>query len=202
MTRTPPKRPRARKPTAPSADASRIELMPLSELQKLSAKRNPKGHDVASIARSIETYGFNSPPVLNETTGRLVAGHGRVAALVLMQAERKPAPARVQATKTGWLVPVLRGVSFASEQEAEEFLLADNRLVEVGGWELPDLSGILGELAERGRLEHVGWSADDLAEMLAGLRPATPPDDFPAVDENVPTEHECPKCKYRWSGGK
>ena len=27
------------------------------------------------------------------------------------------------------------------------------------------------------------------------------PEDFPEVDENVPTEHQCPKCGYRWSGG-
>lgn len=26
-----------------------------------------------------------------------------------------------------------------------------------------------------------------------------PPDDFKEVDENIETEHECPKCGYRWS---
>jgi hypothetical protein len=29
---------------------------------------------------------------------------------------------------------------------------------------------------------------------------ATPPIDFAAYDEDLPTEHECPKCGYTWSG--
>jgi len=29
----------------------------------------------------------------------------------------------------------------------------------------------------------------------------TPPDDFPEVDENIETSHECPKCGYQWSDG-
>jgi len=28
------------------------------------------------------------------------------------------------------------------------------------------------------------------------------PEDFKEVDENIETEHTCPKCGYQWSGGK
>jgi len=24
--------------------------------------------------------------------------------------------------------------------------------------------------------------------------------EFPAYDENIPTEHSCPKCGFKWSG--
>jgi hypothetical protein len=27
-----------------------------------------------------------------------------------------------------------------------------------------------------------------------------PPEDFQAVDESIQTDHQCPKCGYRWSG--
>lgn len=32
--------------------------------------------------------------------------------------------------------------------------------------------------------------------------PPSPPADFPSFDENISTDHECPKCHYKWSGGK
>lgn len=36
---------------------------------------------------------------------------------------------------------------------------------------------------------------------LAAIEPGDvePPEDFKEVDENIETEHECPKCGYRWS---
>jgi len=48
-----------------------------------------------------------------------------------------------------------------------------------------------------------------LQAMLDGLMAAdeeseldepTPPESFKEVDESIETEHECPQCKYRWSG--
>lgn len=44
---------------------------------------------------------------------------------------------------------------------------------------------------------------EQLAEssgVVAFLDDAAPPDEFPEVDESIPTEHRCPRCGYRWSG--
>lgn len=30
----------------------------------------------------------------------------------------------------------------------------------------------------------------------------TPPDEFPSYDDDIATDHECPKCGYQWSGGR
>jgi hypothetical protein len=61
-----------------------------------------------------------------------------------------------------WLVPVLRGVEFKDAREAEAFLLADNRLSEIGGWNKNLLDSIIGEMSEvDGMLEGIGF--DDLA---------------------------------------
>ena len=59
-----------------------IEYVPLSELDGLRAKRNPKGHDKAVIGGSIAAFGFAAPPLINERDGNLVAGHGRIDALL------------------------------------------------------------------------------------------------------------------------
>lgn len=167
----------------------------------MGAKLNPKRHVTAGIAASIAAYGFNEPPVLDERTGKLVAGHGRIEALALLQAERKPPPARITVKGGDWLVPVLRGIAFRDARDAEAYLLASNRLVELGGWDTAELAPMLDALRKDGddALASLGWSADEVAKMIAKL---AAPDDFPAVDENVPTEHQCPKCHYKWSGGK
>lgn len=52
----------------------RIELMPLGQLQV--AKRNPKKHS-GDISTSVGRFGYAEPILLDERTGRIVAGHGR-----------------------------------------------------------------------------------------------------------------------------
>ena len=59
-------------------------------------------------------------------------------------------------------------------------------------------------------LREVDTGCESLSEMLAelakdaGLYDQQPdaPDEFATVDENIETEHTCPKCGYEWSGGK
>ena len=60
-----------------------------------------------------------------------------------------------------WLVPVIRGVSFKSEEEAQAYLLADNRLVELGGWNTSALIEELEKLAEESTLEGTGFDDSD-----------------------------------------
>jgi len=42
------------------------------------------------------------------------------------------------------------------------------------------------------------------AKLLKGLETKIPeaPDDFSDFDEDIETQHECPSCGYRWSGGE
>jgi nucleotide-binding universal stress UspA family protein len=57
-------------------------------------------------------------------------------------------------------------------------------------------------------LRDVETGSQELAAMLeklaeeAGIVPTEPPTDFAEVDENIETEHTCPKCGYQWSGGE
>ena len=93
-----------------------------------------------------------------------------------MKEAGEAAPARVVEKNGEWYVPVLRGISFNNESEAEAFLVADNRLVEVGGWNEVEVARILQGL---GDLSGVGFSGVDLEALFNELQL----DKLPAAEE-------------------
>jgi hypothetical protein len=147
-----------------SSESQYIEYTPLSKL--LRAPRNPKDHDIGALAESMKRFGYVAPMLLNESSGRLVGGHGRLERLEQAKDSGEVPPKRIQVKGKEWLVPVVRGIAFESDEEAEAYLLADNRLVELGGWKDEELLPILKDLAEGAGLEGVGFDADDLDQML------------------------------------
>lgn len=150
----------------------RIEYVPLGELRRWP--RNPKDHSLGDIHQSYDRFGYVAPMLLDERTGRLVAGHGRLDALQQRKASGKSAPERIVTHDGRWLVPVVRGVSFESDEEAEAYGIADNRLVEVGGWNDMALAQVLADLAAGPGLEGIGFDGDDLDALLAGLAQLEP----------------------------
>jgi hypothetical protein len=150
----------------------RIEYVALDEVARWPG--NPKKHDDETIDASIERFGFNDPLTVDEATGRLVEGHGRVDRLMARKADGKAPPARILVREDGkWLVPVVRGVSFTTEAEAEAYLLVHNRAAETGGWADDLLAEAFGRLRETDT-EILGWDEDHVDEIL---REAADPDD-------------------------
>lgn len=151
------------------SDDLRIEYVSLDECRRWP--RNPKLHDDAALEKSLRRHGFVAPLLRDERTGRLVAGHGRLTALESLRDSGEAPPARVRVDASGrWLVPVVRGVSFASAAEAEAYLLADNRLVEAGGWDSDLLREIVRDLDGAGlELDGLGWSPAVLEGLLADV---------------------------------
>jgi ParB-like chromosome segregation protein Spo0J len=150
----------------------RIEYVSLSKVEKWP--RNPKLHDIEQLGASVERFGFVQPILLDEKTNRLVAGHGRLETLRRLKDAGKQPPPRIKISNGDWLVPVVRGVSFKNEKEAEAYLVADNRQVELGGWDEEALADLL-----RGQeidLTGIGWSS---GEIDALIKPS-------AVDIGVP----------------
>ena len=143
----------------------RISYEPIYKLKRM--KGNPKGHDLDFIEGSIGRFGFISPMILDEGTGRLVAGHGRLKVLERMKAEGKPAPVGINVGTKDWEAPVVRGIRFRDRAEAEAYLLADNRAMELGGWEEDKLLDFLGKLAEQDpdAPEEAGWSREEIMEI-------------------------------------
>ena len=135
----------------------RLEYMPLASLQE--APRNPKRHS-PDIGKSMDRFGYVEPIVMNEATGKIVAGHGRTDSLRAKQKANEPPPEGITQNGTDWLVPVIRGKSFKNEQEAEAYLLASNQLTIAGAWDLPQLSEMLNGIEN---LDGIGFSANEIA---------------------------------------
>lgn len=147
----------------------RIEYMPLSHLKV--AEKNPKEHNLNYLIESFSQFGFVAPFLLNEKTGSLVAGHGRLAALKKMKKKKLDPPARIEVKENEWLAPVIRGISFENKEEAEAFLIADNRLTELGGWNPSMLVAVLEDLAPDGKLSGTGYDETDLDRIRMKLAP-------------------------------
>jgi site-specific DNA-methyltransferase (adenine-specific) len=139
-------------------------------------KGNPKRHDIPSLQVSLSRFGFVAPVILDEKSNRVIAGHGRIEALQIMRTAGKPAPAGVRITARGqWSIPVVRGVSFATEQEASAYLLADNKLTENGGWDSALLADMLSPLSEE--LGGMGWDPEEVEALLERVEKDTKRDE-------------------------
>jgi DNA modification methylase len=152
-----------------------IDYMPLVDVE--GATRNPKKH-AAGIADAIGRFGYADGVILDERTGRLVAGHGRVETLRAMEAAGETPPDGVEVSKAGWLLPVQRGWSSRSDKEAEAFLVAHNRLTEEGGWDDVELLDLLDQFGDE-ELAGMGVDEtylDELAERVDELQEEAPPE--------------------------
>lgn len=123
-----------------------------------NAKRH-SAEQVKALAESIKQFGFTSPVLIDEANG-IVAGHGRV-----------------QAAKTLGMdfVPCVR-LTNLTEVQRKAYILADNRLAEIGGgWDTDllrnELRAIESEMPDLAQA--AGWSDN---ELLALLRDNTAPD--------------------------
>jgi hypothetical protein len=137
-----------------------IEYLPLASL--VAWPRNPKHHATRTIVESIQRFGFVQPIIIDEKTRRLIAGHGRLEALAQIKADGRPVPARIAVNDNDWLVPVLRGINFRNEKEAEAYLVTDNQTTILGGWDEEELQALLNDHV--GNLDGVGFT---LAEIEA-----------------------------------
>ena len=169
----------SKKIQAPAAAPTlRIEYLPLADLARWPG--NPKEHASEAIAASISRFGFRDPLAIDETTGRLIAGHGRLSVLERAHASGQTAPQFVQVREDGmWLIPVTRGGSFADESEASAYLIAHNRTSELGGWNEDLLAGMLGSLDDSLRAV-AGFDLDAFVQetTAAAATVQLPPSEF------------------------
>ena len=109
----------------------------LSTASLVPYARNAKKHDasqVAKLAGSIREFGFNNPVLIDKDNG-IIAGHGRIMAAQSLGLET---------------VPCIR-LGHLSETQRRAYILADNRLAEIGGgWDEEMLKLELADLAALG----------------------------------------------------
>ncbi len=156
----------------PTKEKVRIEYISLEKLKRWP--RNPKDHDLGEISQSLARFGYVAPILIDERSKKIVAGHGRLDSLLSMKDDGQKPPGRIVLKNGSWFVPVIRGIRFSSDREAEGYLLADNRLTEVGGWHEDILAEVLSEFAKEDSLDGLGWDADDVDEIVKGIQTDEP----------------------------
>lgn len=132
------------------------------------AEANPKKHADDDIRKSIGTFGFTEPVLHDGRTGRLVAGHGRLEALLRMERDGGLPPDGVEVKAGRWHVPVVYGWSSRSDADAEAYLVASNRLTIKGGWDNAELYEMLDRISTVDiELVHAsGYDDDELQALM------------------------------------
>ena len=163
-------------PTEMSTESVNLELK--IRYQNVEALKpydgNARTHSdkqISLIAASIDNFGFTNPALV-DGDNRIVAGHGRVAAAKRLGMEE---------------VPTIR-LDHLSDAERRAYVIADNRLAELAGWDRDILRIELQGLADLDLgfdLEITGFDTAELDLLLdddAGATAPDPADEIPPPD--------------------
>lgn len=162
-------------------------------------ERNSKDHDVGVLCESMIRFGFTQPVLINESDNKILAGHGRIKALQQLHNKGYDAPKRIDVAvdmengeRETWMVPCYY-INIKDKAEAEAYLIADNRLTEIGGW-LDDklVDSLKNVLEETGSLDGTGWDLEDLDDIVKEL-------DEPLIEEEVEVTLKIGKYKVKVS---
>jgi len=157
----------------PIIGPERLEYIALTDL--VPHDRNARTHSkkqLKQIADSITRFGFTNP-VLVDGNNSVVAGHGRIEAARLLGMAH---------------VPVLR-FEHMTETEKRAYVIADNRLAELAGWDNNLLASELEAIAELDANFELALTGFDPAEVEALLNSleADPATEAPVeIDESEP----------------
>jgi DNA modification methylase len=153
--------------------------------------QNPKEHSsrqIKQIARSIQTFGFNVP-VLVDRDLVIIAGHARLSA----------------AQSLGWTeVPTIR-LEHLTPAQVQAFMIADNRLAEHSTWNETLLAQNLLELSKQEldfSLETIGF---EMAEIDLKIEALNAKPEAADQADNIPPVHEgiiVTQRGDRWSLGR
>lgn len=138
---------------------------------------------VESLIFGEEKVGWAGAALFNKTTGNLIDGHDR----------------RGLAIKHNVMMPVLVG----SWTEAQEKLILAtlDPTTNMAVTDAEMLDTLLRDIHVMDK--NITQMLADIAENeIEEIKNIAAPDNFAEYDENITTEHQCPKCGYKWSGGK
>ena len=146
-----------------------------SELRQYeqNARKHPDAQ-IQNLSRSIKTFGFNNP-VLIDDKKEIIAGHGRAQAAI--EAGLDEIPCIV--------------LSHLSQEQKRAYMLADNKISDQGGWDDDLLCLELSELKSIGvDLDITGFGDKEWKSLLPEktVAPDASDDDIPPVKETCISE--------------
>jgi ParB-like chromosome segregation protein Spo0J len=82
--------------------------------------------------------------------------------------------------------------------QIKAYRIADNRVGEEAEWDNELLQVELHDIESKEfDVALTGFDGDELSKIM--FPSDTMPDDFQSYGEDITTEHQCPKCGYKWS---
>lgn len=143
----------------------------IAELEPFAG--NPRTHSkkqIRQIARSIREFGWTNP-VLIDAHDRIIAGHGRVRAASLLGLDE---------------VPTLR-LEHLNEEQRRAYIIADNKLAELAGWDDTLLAVELDYLAEMDfDVTLTGFEVAEADILIGGLEELVDEDDeIPPIEADA-----------------
>ncbi|WP_430397425.1 site-specific DNA-methyltransferase [Ferrovibrio sp.] len=150
---------------APStvSEALRLAIVSRAPAELTAYKRNARKHSrrqIQQIAASIRQFGFVNP-VLIDAEAQIIAGHGRVEA----------------AKQLGLTsIPTIQ-IDHMTEAQRRAYIIADNRLAELAGWDRDLLALEFGELLNLEldfEIEVTGFATAEIDTLIDGPVPPKP----------------------------
>ena len=177
-----------------------IVKMKLGELNP--APYNPRIGDIPNkLDESLKQFGILEPIVINGINNVIIGGHKRYEVLV-GEAKREYGDKWSEVSVSVCVAQL----SLSQERAAN---LALNKIgSDSDMWDDTKLSELFNsDEFDDFDLSVTGFDTDDIDRLLNlsdnKSRPVSnPPDEFQEVNEDIKTDHECPKCGFRWSGGE
>jgi ParB-like chromosome segregation protein Spo0J len=128
-----------------------FKIKKLSDLSGYdSNSRTHSEEQIQQIAKSIKTFGFTNPILIDENNG-IIAGHGRALAAAILNIDNVPCM-------------VIDGLT---QHDKAALVIADNKLAENAGWNYDALKSELGFLNDVDfDLSLTGFSSDELTKLL------------------------------------
>jgi ParB-like chromosome segregation protein Spo0J len=133
--------------------AARLELWPTNKLVAYAFNARTHSDDqVEKIAASIAEFGFNAPILVDVKDNTIIAGHGRLMAAELLGLREVP------------VIPL----SHMTEAQRRAYILADNKLADLSGWDEGLLAHELAAIANFGEfdLSLTGFDDDEMAQFV------------------------------------
>ena len=167
---------------ATNKDRLEVVMRPIAEL--IPYNRNARQHSLAQIIclmESIKQFGFTNP-ILIHSSGRIIAGHGRMEAAKQLGVKEVPCI-------------VLHSMTDA---QVKAYTIADNQLPAMATWDYDVLAAEIDELREEGfDMSTLGFTQEELDEMIGS------PDELPEIPDEKPKKPDsdttiCPKCHHEF----
>jgi len=148
--------------------------------------RNPNKHpdkQIALLAKIIAAQGWRAPITVSNRSGLIVRGHGRLAAALKLGCEQCPVDYQ----------------DYADDAAEWADILADNKLAELGDWDMPMLKDVLEDL-DTGAfdMDLTGFDTGEIEQLMSQFHVE------PEISESADSKstelsaNECPKCGFQW----